>query len=372
MKTLTYQERVEQELASLQVLEENAIADHNFSFEGLDLIIYKNVFSPSYFNGWRTFTPALRKRILPGTEFLEIGVGSGITSLLLAKDGVKVTATDMSPLAVDNTKCNAKNNNINLNKVLLSDVYDGFDKQYKFDAIYWNAPWMETIKHDKINDSLEYGLFDNNYSCLERWIKQSRYYLKPQGKLYIGHADFGDYKRLQTLLEENGYVYKVIASEKSVEIREVEFYLYEARLVEEQNKVFISMPFTGRKYEDIIETREYYTQLAKKYNLRVLEQFIGLEEKELFEEALYSPEYIVEKDIKLINEANVLIADLYTPSVGTSFEIAYAKQQRCIPVVGFGYTDGLTKRHPWYNTSCNKIVESIQEAFTFSNKYCRE
>ena len=230
MKTLTPEERIEQEHASLQVLRDNANSDHNFEFEGLDLVVYKDVFSPRYFNGWRIFTPALRQRVVKGMDFLEIGVGSGITALLLARDGVQVSASDISPLAVENTKVNAHKNNIKLERVLLSDVYDGFRNQYKFDAVYWNAPWMETLTHDKIDGLLEYGLFDNGYSCLERFIKQTPLYLKPNGKLYLGHADFGDYKRLEALLDKYGYEHKVIADEQSVEIRGVEFYLYEAQL----------------------------------------------------------------------------------------------------------------------------------------------
>ena len=85
MKTLTPEERIEQETASLQVLRDNSNDDHNFEFEGLDLVIYKDVFSPSYFNGWRTFTPALRKRVVEGMDFLEIGVGSGYNFFVIGK-----------------------------------------------------------------------------------------------------------------------------------------------------------------------------------------------------------------------------------------------------------------------------------------------
>ena len=243
MKTITTEERAEQELTLLQVLRDNAKSDHNFKFDGLDLVIYKNVFSPNYFRGWRTFTPALRERIAKGADFLEIGVGSGITSLLLARDGMRVSASDISPLAVENTKVNAHKNNIKLERVLLSDVYDGFNEQYRFDAIYWDTPWMETVTHDKIDSLLEYGLFDNGYSCRERFIKQAPLYLKPDGKLYLSHSDFGDYRILESLLDKYGYEYKVIANERLVEIRDIEFYLYEAQLKEKQNQIFISIPY---------------------------------------------------------------------------------------------------------------------------------
>ena len=354
MKTLTSEERLEQEIASLKVLRDNGGGDHNFEFEGLDLVVYKDVFSPSYFNGWRIFTPALRKRIVQGMDFLEIGVGSGISSLLLAKDGVHVSASDISPLAVENTKVNAKKNNIKLERVLLSDVYDGFRAQYKFDAVYWNAPWMETIEHDKIDDLLGYGLFDNGYSCLERFIKQTPLYLKPGGKLYLGHADFGDYKRLESLLDKYGYAHQVIADEESVEIRDVEFYLYEAQLKEKQNQIFISMPHTSNN-----DLRTKYCELAEKYNLEILEGSFGASDKD--------PNDITNR-ISKIEKVQVLVADLSGDSIRTSFDIAHACRERCIPVVGFADNSDIS--HHELKAYCTKLVGDIEKALEFSSEYC--
>jgi release factor glutamine methyltransferase len=372
LKTLiTSQERLKQEQASMQVISQNAQKDHEFSFDGLNLDIYKEVFSPRYFNGWRTFTPKLRELIKKGEEFLEIGVGSGITSLLLAKDGVNVTATDISPSAVEDTKFNAKKNNIVLQDVFISDVYDGFCSHKKFDAIYWNAPWMETIASEKINDVLEYGLFDNGFKNIERWISQSKYYLKPHGRIYIGHADFGDYKRLEKLLETYGFEYKVVASDPSTEILDVEFYMYEAKLAEKPNKIFIAMPFSGSTFEEVIRQREAYYKQAAKYDLELLEQFIGQEEKEKFENALYDPEFIVKKDIALIDQAQILLVDLHRISVGAAFEVSYAKLKREIPVIGFGCQNDINKRHPWLNHYCDRIADTIDEALDFANQYCQ-
>lgn len=370
MKKLTEQELIEQEKASLEVLRKNAEKEHCFKFEDLDITICKEVFSPYFFNGWRTFTPKLRELVKKGEKFLEIGVGTGITSLLLARDGVEVSGADINPRAVENTKLNAKKNNIHLSDIILSDVYDGFCSEKKFDVIYWNAPWMETINKKGISSNLDYGLFDNEYACIDRWIKESSQYLKPKGRLYIGHANFGDFEKLEALLDKYDYEYSIVVKETSTEILEVEFFMYEAKLKEKANKVFIAMPFTGKKYEEIVEERVAYTKKTQSYGLELLEQFIGKEEKEKFEKALYEPKYIVEKDIALINQADIMLVDLSEVSAGATFEIAHAKYKSEIPVIGFGCKDEVSKRHPWNNYNCTEIVDTLEDALGIARSYC--
>ena len=360
METFTPEERLKLEVTSLQVLRDNSNDNHNFEFEGLDLVIYKDVFSPRYFSGWRTFTPALRKRIGEGMDFLEIGVGSGITSLLLARNNVNVSASDISPLAVKNTKINAQKNNIKLEKVLLSDVYDGFQAQYKFDAIYWNPPMMEAIEYDKVNDLPWYGLFNNDYECIERCIKRSHLYLKPNGKLYLGHANFADCQRLESLFDKYDYEYKIIATGRSPsEIRDIKFYLYEAQLKEKQNQIFISLPHTENI--DIMKNKKAtYYKLAEKCNLRILESS--------FDASCKDPKSPISRTISEIEKAQVLIVDLSEDSIKTGIEIAYAHRERCIPVIGFGSDcSQLVIRFKRYFTD---LVNNVEKAFEFSRTYC--
>jgi len=371
MKLLNTQQRLEQERASLKVLSDNAQKDHMISVEGLELVVYKEVFSPHFFNGWRTYTPKLRELVKKGEDLLEVGVGNGITSVLLAKDGVNVTASDISSFAVDNTKLNFKQNGLKHNGIFLSDVYDGLCQDKKFDAIYWNCPWMETIENDRIDGVLGYGLFDNGFHNTERFIKEAKYYLKPNGRLYMGHADFGDYQRLEKLLTQYGFSYEIVVSEPSVEIRDVEFYMYEAKLIAKQNNIFIAMPFTGNSFEKIVKTREHYQKITSEFGLNLLEQFIGREEKEKFEQAQYQPEFIVNKDFELLDQAHILLVDLSDKSIGACFEMSYAKSKRKIPIIGFACSDGKTKRHPWYGYYCDEIVETIEEALEITRQYCK-
>ena len=49
--------------------------------------------------------------------------------------------------------------------------------------------------------------------------------------LYIRHANFGNAKKLEKLLEKYNYEYKIVVQESSTEVLDVEFFMYEARLI---------------------------------------------------------------------------------------------------------------------------------------------
>jgi len=345
-----------------KLFESNKNGEYCYNTNNLNLLICKNTFLSYYFNGWSIFTPKLRELIKKDEEFLEIGVSIGITSLLLAKDGVNVTAIDTNNKTIANILVNAEKNHINLNSVFLSDIYNGFHSEKKFNVIYWNTSLIEKLDTNQINCNLEDKLFYDNYKDINRWIKDSKKYLKPNGKLYIGHSSLGNLKELEYLLDKYGYEYNIVIREYSSDIRGINFVMYEAKLKEKFNKVVIVMPFTGKSYEKIAEEREEYNKKVEKHKLKLLESFIGIEEKDRFEKALYKPDFIVNKDINLINKANVMLVDLSKTSAGATFEVSYAKLKREIPIIGFGCTNELTKRHPWYNYYCDDIVDTIDDA----------
>lgn len=331
--------------------------EYQFKIDKLTFTVCNDTLS-YYFNGWNFFSTKLKELVNKNEDFLEIGAGVGINSLLLANDGVNVTVVDINNKNLQNILLNAKKNNIQLKKIFLSNIYDGFHSKKKFDSIYWNSSFIKKID----NCDFGYGFIDNNYKNIEKWIKESRNHLKTNGKLYIGHSSLGDFKKLEFLLDKYDYKYKVLVKEYSKDIRNIDFFMYEAKPKEKANNIIIVMPFTGKSYEQIIEEREEYTKKVNSYNLFLLESFIGVEEKEKFEQALYEPDFIINKDINLINQANVMLVDLSKASVGATFEVSYAKLKREIPIIGFGCTNELTKRHPWYNYYCDDIVDTIDDA----------
>lgn len=126
------------------------------------------------------------------------------------------------------------------------------------------------------------------------------------------------------------------------------------------------MPFTGKKYEDIVRERKKILQKAKLYNLELVEQFLNTEEKKKFENHSYGPLFIAEKDHQLINLADLLIADYNGHSIGRDCEIVMAKEvfnKRVISIV----QDLHMQNHPWIRLYSDYIVKDQDEAFQLAN-----
>jgi release factor glutamine methyltransferase len=139
---------------------------------GLPIFVFKDVFSPKHFNGWEIFT-----RNFPdfkGKSILEIGCGTGITSIYLAVNGAsKVLAMDVNPEAVKNTQANIELNNLRNMETRESDIFEALDSSEKFDIIYWNMPFMPIEEGYNYQNVLERGLFDPGYKITETFLKES-------------------------------------------------------------------------------------------------------------------------------------------------------------------------------------------------------
>lgn len=71
-------------------------------------MIFPGVFSPNIFLGTQWLTNQVLDVVKPLDKFLEIGTGSGITSIELALKNINISisACDISEFAVKNTKEN--------------------------------------------------------------------------------------------------------------------------------------------------------------------------------------------------------------------------------------------------------------------------
>jgi len=132
-------------------------------------------------------------------------------------------------------------------------------------------------------------------------------------------------------------------------------------------KIFYAMPFTGRPYKEIVKYRKKIRELATKYNLDLLEQFVGVEKKDRFENHGYPPLFIAKKDHSLIRMAHVVIVDFSGSSIGRDCEIVVAKEildKRVISVV----PDGHMRNHPYLRLYSNYVVNKVEEAFALSQQ----
>ena len=116
--------------------------NQSIEFYGIDFYIDKRVLSP------RVETEAIAEEVITkapkGARLIDIGTGSGAIAVAIAKHrpDLTITATEVSPEALDVAKLNAdkilgKDHKINF---MLSDIWS--DVQDKFDVVVTNLPYV--------------------------------------------------------------------------------------------------------------------------------------------------------------------------------------------------------------------------------------
>jgi release factor glutamine methyltransferase len=148
--------------------------DSNVRFDGFRLRVFKDVFHPKLFFSTKYFYSFLKEQDFNQRHFLEIGSGSGILSLLAKRKGAFVTAVDIDPRAVENTKINFKNNFVtNRNTTIIqSDLFENIPVQ-TFDVIAINPPYY----FKKVETDSQYAWYcgENGEYFEELFLNLSRY-----------------------------------------------------------------------------------------------------------------------------------------------------------------------------------------------------
>jgi release factor glutamine methyltransferase len=116
--------------------------DSDVTFEEFKLKVLKGVFHPKLFFSTTYFYSFLAGKKFAGKKFLELGSGSGILSMLAYKKGAEVTAVDIDPKAVENTRINfTKNFTANHSaRIIESDLFSNVPEQL-FDIVVINPPY---------------------------------------------------------------------------------------------------------------------------------------------------------------------------------------------------------------------------------------
>lgn len=172
-----------------------------------ELVVFPGVWSPLYdWSSW--FHIEKLPPELEGKDFLEIGCGCGIVSLAAAFRGAKtVTAVDINPCAVKNTQYNFQKHG------LLDQAYRAFESDVfspvtpgaqitpgAYDVILFNAPYHGPTPQDR----LEMSVADEGYRTLERFLVETKRFLRPGGLVVLGSSESGDEGLVDGLLRKNG------------------------------------------------------------------------------------------------------------------------------------------------------------------------
>ena len=115
---------------------------------------------------------------------LEIGCGTGIICINLAKRGNQVTAVDINPRAIEATKFNSKKNNVNM-ETIEGDMFSKL-KNRKFDTIVCNPPYLPpTDEYDDPDLSLAVEGGPTGIEFTLKFLSEASLYLNLKGSIYM-------------------------------------------------------------------------------------------------------------------------------------------------------------------------------------------
>ena len=154
--------------------------------------VFDNVYDPS------DDTYLLLESIEIGNhgKSLDMGCGTGIIAIHLAKQGLEVTAVDIDGRAISNTIHNARKNGVSI-KVVRSDLFERIGDRY--DIIAFNPPYLPSKGENVSWDGGEGGV-----EVIDRFLREAFNHLSPFGDIYMVVSSFTDMK---TMIERYGSIY---------------------------------------------------------------------------------------------------------------------------------------------------------------------
>lgn len=155
---------------------------------GLKIGVCGNVYEPA--EDTFLLISALEKMDLKEKSVLELGTGSGIISLILAKRAKLIIAADINPEAVKCAKENAKLNGIKNAEFIESDLFSNIKE--KFDIIIFNPPYLPC---EKITSDIALDGGADGRKVIERFLEGAPKFLNPRGKIYILESSLSDYRK---------------------------------------------------------------------------------------------------------------------------------------------------------------------------------
>ena len=189
----------------------------SFKFKDLQIYTHKEVYEPSE----DTFLLLDSIDIKEDERFFEIGTGTGIISLYLAKKGFDGICCDINPVAVELAK---KNYLTNQSKLLGSldirpgDMFSVLNLDEKFDVILFNPPYLPTKSEEYVGGS---GWFDkavsggeDGLSVTSKFLDDVGSFLKESGRAYFVFSSLSDEEKLKDILDKNNLKYEIVSKNR--------------------------------------------------------------------------------------------------------------------------------------------------------------
>jgi release factor glutamine methyltransferase len=179
-------------------------ATHTFKYGAIKIKILPGVFHPGLFFSTRTFLEFLQSAELKDRTILELGSGTGLMSVYCSKRGAHVTASDINPIAVTNTRQNCLSNSAKVH-VVQSDLFMSLNPE-EFEMILVNPPYYPK----KVTEDVEHAWFCGEDFQYFRKLFQQLHLTNYAGTVYMVLSDDCDQTMIQKIGNESMFTFSKV------------------------------------------------------------------------------------------------------------------------------------------------------------------
>ncbi len=182
----------------------------------LKILPCKQVYKPSddtflIFDYLSSLKPSLKNE---QRKALDLGTGTGVIAVLLAKKGFTVTATDINPKSGNCLKLNASINKV-ARKITfkLGNLFEPVKKE-KFDLITFNPPYLPIKPNKGDYLSLAWSGGCGGREIIDTFLEKAPSYLRKKGKIVFVHSSLNNLEKTLEICKKVGIKCKVLREKK--------------------------------------------------------------------------------------------------------------------------------------------------------------
>lgn len=182
--------------------------ERSYRYRNLQIEMEPGVFHPKYFDSSQMLLEWVENNDVTDKSIIEVGCGSGITSLRAAQKGANVWAIDIHPKAIDLLKRNAASHAIEL-KAFESDLFAQVD-DILFDYVLINPPFYPKNPRSNAEKAWFCGAGFEYFHRLFDQLKQRNV----SSGIFMTLSDDCDLDRIQSIAKEHGYTFELRRTKK--------------------------------------------------------------------------------------------------------------------------------------------------------------
>ena len=193
------------------LLEKYLTKSRVYFYRGVKISVTAGVFHPGFFTSTKMLWRQIRKLAIEGKSLIELGAGSGLISVSAAKQGARVTSTDINQAAIRCLEINRLQNEVELN-IIRSDLFRNIPKQ-NFDIIAINPPYYKKTPQSMA----DYAWFcGENVEYFEQLFNDLGDYIHHNSTVLMVLCDGCDLDMIMALASRHGFLCNCVLSQQNL------------------------------------------------------------------------------------------------------------------------------------------------------------